>query len=139
MMKRSFSVITVVCVAILVCNCASFRTQTKSNNNTDQIIGVWKMVSPGWPVGEVRKIITKGHFLLILTMPDNTIGASFGGTYSFDGETYIENIEFGTQNRISNIGRKGVLKVKFEDNKMFSAGQLEEGRFLYDEVWERVE
>ena len=139
-MKRIFFVITVVCVAILACNCVSFKTQTKSINNTDQIIGVWKFVSPTSPVvsREIVKIITKGYFVCI-HISDNVITTSFGGSCSFDGETYIENILFGTQNR-GDTGRTGTFKIKFEDKKMYLSGQVSgPNRVPFSEVWERVE
>ena len=133
MMKRIFLFFIVVSCAILLCNCASIRTQSKYKDNTDQIIGVWKLVPPVSSSIEGKKIYTKEHFIVFLVMPDKNISASHGGTYSFDGETLIENIEFSTPNRAPLIGLKPDLKVRFEGNRLYA--QL--GTNI--EIWERIE
>ena len=138
MKKRSFW-ITVACIATLFCVSVSF-SGTNSKDNTDQIIGVWKVISPRLPENSNQnriKIITKGHFIWIHTL-GNKVVASLGGTCTFDGETYTENIEYGTPNMNSYyFGEKSAFKVKFEDNKMYINGGTEKETF--NEIWERVE
>jgi len=118
-----------------------FVVDGNAKNNTDQLIGVWKFVSSTSPMSaniEIVKIITKGYFVCI-HIRDNVITTSFGGTCSLDGETYIENILFGTQNR-GDIGRTGTFKIKFEDKKMYLSGLVSGfNRVPFSEVWERVE
>ena len=137
--KRRFGTI-VACVAAFFCasvSCSSSKSLVNSENKTDQIIGVWKQIS-GWSGGgEVKKIITKDHFVVILTF-NNIIEASFGGSCSFDGDTYTESMEYGTPNRKGNIGRKGIFNIQFEDNKMYLSRQPGTGNPLY-EIWERIE
>jgi hypothetical protein len=138
-MKRSFFGVTVAVIAILYFVSVSFKSNENQRNNADQIVGVWKFASiPEGGTFEIKKIITKGHFVCIYTR-DNVIITSFGGTCSFDGETYIENIEFGTKNR-NDIGRTGTFKIRFEGKKMYLSGQVSgNGRVPFSETWERVE
>ena len=108
-----------------------------TGNNTEQIVGVWKFISASTSK-EIVKIITKGHFTCIHIL-DNVIVTSFGGSYSFDGETYIENILFGTENR-NDIGRTGTFKINFENKKMYLSGLVSgPNRVPFSEIWERVE
>ena len=116
-----------------------FVIDGNAGNKADLIIGVWKFV-PSTFLAEPReivKIITKGYFVCI-HIQNNVIATSFGGTWSFDGETYIENILFGTQNR-NDTGRIGTFKVRFEDEKMYLFGLVSgTNRVPFSEIWERV-
>ena len=128
--------IAIACVAILFCVSFTSKYHVTSENNTNQIIGVWKNVSGEIPVESI-KIITKERFIWTWTV-DNKLVASVSGTYTFDGETYIENIEFGTENMSNLFGKKSVFKIRFEGNKVYYSGTLAE-RAPLDEVWERME
>ena len=131
--KRIFG-ISIACVAILFCVSFTFKSQVNSENDAEQIIGVWKVHQQN---GEMIKIITKSRFVWTWTS-NNVIIASSGGTYIFDGETYTENIEFGTQNQSSLNGKKVAVKVRFDGKMLYASGQLAENRPL-NEVWERIE
>ncbi len=140
MMKKK-SWITVACFATLFLACVSFKTHTNSVNNIDQIIGVWKIVSPelsGEGEQENIKIITKDRFIWTHTI-NSMIIFSLGGTYSFDGETYTEIIKFGTPNQRTAFGKKVVYKVRFEDKKMHIIGGYENDHRVFNEIWERIE
>ena len=139
MLKKIFFGVTVAFIAILFCVSSSFKSPENSVTNTDQIIGVWKMSSTdrGEMRGERVKIITKGHFIWTHTF-NNEVVASAGGTYTFDGETYTENIEFGTKDMSAFLSKKAVVKIRFEGKKMNYTGILAE-RVPLNEVWERVE
>ena len=119
----------------------SFKTHADAANNSDQIIGVWQIVSPEFTGGgeqENIKIITKERFIWTHT-PNGDIALSFGGYYSFDGEIYTENITFGTPNQRIAFGRKFISKVRFEGNKMYTSGGYEDDPRIFYETWERVE
>ena len=134
-MKRSHLGVTVALAAILFFVSASFISNENQENNENQIIGVWKMSTD--MDGEMIKIITKGHFVWTHTI-NNVIVRSAGGDCTFDGETYTENITFGTQGMSSFFGKKAIVKVRFEDKKIHTTGLLDEDIPL-NEVWERIE
>jgi len=133
--KKQVLGIVIACVAILFCSSFTFKSSENTGNNMDQIIGVWKSVSG--TNGERVKIITQGHFIWTQTI-NNRIVASAGGSYTFDGETYTENIEFGTENMSKFFGKKAVVKIQFEGKKMNYIGLLADTISL-NEVWERIE
>jgi hypothetical protein len=123
-------------------NAAVSATETEqamfvNGNETNQIIGVWKLVSDNYGNVESIKIITKSRFIWTRTV-NGLIVSSASGTYTFDGETYIENIEFGSQNMSNFLGKKGVIKIRFEGKKVYYSGTLAEYVPL-NEIWERME
>ena len=110
-----------------------------TRSNKDQIIGVWKFSNPSY---NILNIITKGHSVIIwLDLSGKEITSSHGGSYTFDGETYISTTQFGTQQWQSRIGSIGVHKVRFENNKMYRTGKstLNGVETNINEVWERIE
>lgn len=136
MTKKILLGLTIASFAILFCACSSSKSIGKAKEDS-KLVGVWKNVSPGHR-GEMIKVITKGRFVWTWAF-ENTVTASAGGMYHFDGETYTETIEYGTQNQRPIVGQKAIVKVWFEtDNKFHSSGTLAGGMPL-NEVWERIE
>jgi len=108
-------------------------------NNDERIIGVWKMIYPevsGKNGMEKIKIITKEQYVWLRIQNNQVVEAS-GGTYTFDGETFTENVKYGSPNMSIYPGKKAIVKVRFEDNKIHTSGQIE--MLFLNEVWERVE
>ena len=139
---KKFYLVTVACLAIMFCVSVSFSTDINSSYSPDQIIGVWKQVSPelgGDGEQDKIKIITKGHFVWIHTI-NGDIVMSLGGEYSIDGDTYIESIRYGapTNQRIA-FGRRVIYKVSFEGNRKHIIGGYENTNRVFNEIWERVE
>ena len=110
---------------------------SNARSRADQIQGVWKYVYANDPSLEVKCIITKGHFVFTYVR-DNVITASFGGTCSFDGETYVENVKFGTRGYESQIGAVGRYSIRFEGNNMRKTGEVYPSNTRINETWERV-
>ncbi|MDR1116161.1 MAG: hypothetical protein LBL33_08470 [Tannerella sp.] len=140
MIRKRFIFVAIACIASLFCVSFSFKTQKNSLNNTDQIIGVWQIVSPAL-IGEGQekiKIITKERFIWTHSI-NGEIMMSLGGTYSFDGDIYTENIKFGTSNQRIAFGKKFINKIRFENNKMYTSGGYENDPRIFNEIWERVE
>ena len=139
MKKRNFWAI-IAFMAVLLSVSVSFNTQSPSNKDKEQVIGVWKQVIEGLPENSNQqriKIITKGHFIWIHTI-DNTLFMSMGGKCTFDGETYTEYIEYGTPTANKAIlGKTSVFKITFDGNQMHIIGGPE--TVTFDEIWERVE
>ncbi|MDH6310535.1 hypothetical protein M2451_003375 [Dysgonomonas sp. PFB1-18] len=126
-------IITLFFITILPTS--SIQAQSQKTNPT---VGVWKLVYPAIAMTGNQakvKIITEGHFIWTHTY-DNVIVYSLGGTCSFDGETYSEEVQYGVENMRSLIGGKALYKVQFEDGKMHCIGTF--GPEKIDEIWERV-
>ena len=139
MMKKRFLGIIVIFAILMCCVSASFKSHENLQSRKDQIIGVWKFSNPSY---NILNVITKGHSVIIwLDLSGKEITSSHGGSYTFDGETYISTARFGTQHWQSNIGSIGVLKVRFENNKMYRTGKstLNGVDTNINEVWERIE
>jgi len=137
--KKGFLSITVACIVVLFCASVSFKSNEISSDNTNQLIGVWKHVSStmmGADMMEIKKVFTKNCFIMLYIVNDEIV-ASKGGTYTFDGETCTENIEYATQNQRTTIGKKATVKVRFEEKKIYTTGAFE--GIALNEVWERVE
>jgi hypothetical protein len=65
--------------------------------------------------------------------------ASAGGTYEFDGRTYIERLEFGSEAILLElIGRDQIFTAKLEDDEWHHEGTLANGVEVR-ELWKRVE
>ena len=125
----------IACISVLFCASCNASRKAISENNADQIIGVWKNVTPG--KFEMIKIITKERWIWTYTTRDGKTFYSIEGTYTFDGNTYTENIESGSPNMGFYIGEKSIFKVRFEGNRKYITGGNK--KETYDEVWERVE
>ena len=121
---------------VLNYSCHTSQSSRTSGNNS-KLIGVWKNVSPGQN-GEMIKFITKDHFVWTWSF-DNKVMASAGGIYEFDGETYTETLEYGTENQNNFIGKKAIVKITFEGNNKFHYSGMLAGRMPLNEVWERIE
>lgn len=141
-MKKRFFEMTIICVSILFCiSCNTYR-KVGSENKADSLVGVWRQVSrvsAGGNGVEITKIITENHFF-VTTVSEGIVKAAFGGTYSVDGNTLIETVEFGTPNRKHAIG-KSLLNYKFENGNLHLSWQMKRGEYtIWDkEIWERVE
>ena len=107
-----------------------------TRSNKDQIMGVWKYPPTPGQDTEIKYIITKGYWIMIF-LKDNVIQGAHGGTYYFDGETLIENSEFGTSQWENIKGVVGKFKIKFEGNRMNKSGTVSDQRI--NEYWDRVE
>jgi hypothetical protein len=135
------------------------------------IEGTWELVSAKYIMGDSTseysqkdlhsiKIITKGHFAFLTQIGDRpkftkmgndaemllaarTFGAG-GGTYTLEGDTYTEHIQFFLEPNF--IDMSIPFKVKVEDNQLIqtgtmplkSAGFRNQDSELY-EVYKRIE
>lgn len=130
-----FCIMALLFVTVLG-SCQTVQEQSKKTNPT---VGVWRIVYP--PIDTTNyakvKIITEGHFIWTYTHK-NAIVNSLGGTCTFDGKTYTEEVQYRSPNMWNSIGEKAVYDVKFEDGKMHCTGTFgREG--VINEIWERVE
>ncbi len=138
-MKKNTIFSVFICIMALffitVLSASSVQAQSEKTNPA---VGVWKLVYPavGTAGNQAKvKIITEEHFIWTHTY-NNVIVRSLGGTCSFDGEFYTEEVKYGIESMKSLIGGKAIYKVQFEDGKMHCIGTF--GPEKIDEIWERV-
>lgn len=111
------------------------------------ILGTWKMESYKYGDNEMKaspdsiqmvKLITPTYFTWIhYKTKDKIVWNSAGGTYTFDGDNYIENIDFGGYGMSSYLGKTQTFKVKIENDKMYLSGALSDG-YKIEEVWIKI-
>jgi hypothetical protein len=115
---------------------------------TSMLTGTWKLITyqygnqPKLTLPEEYqwiKLITPTHFTWVhYTTNNKVVSSSAGGTYSFDGETYVETIDFGGMGMQRYFDKQHTFKVTFEENKMYQSGYLAYSLHI-KEVWEKVE
>lgn len=99
------------------------------------IVGTWKLDQwiqhgnnktewePAPPEMIYEKYITDTHFTWINYDPEqDQLTGIGGGTYTFDGDTYIENIEFFHPPSSSLAGQQIAFTAEFKDGKWYHTG-----------------
>jgi hypothetical protein len=108
-----------------------------------ELIGTWVLVGTPDKVGEIPaaggrlKFFTGRHWLI--TQADPKTGKVIfhhGGTYTLDGDTYTETIEYATENTAALIKKTFKFKVKLEGDTYTQVGTGEDN--AYSEVWKRA-
>ncbi len=136
--------ITFLTIALLLAGLGNVCSQ-----KSKKLEGGWIMVYSKWEMPDTvvelshfdkpsYKIFTQKYFTLSrLDENDQFIGHF--GKYSYDGETYVENIEYSSYEYV--IGRTETFKSSIKGNKWTIEGKIgKEGEgFKLKEVWERVE
>ena len=123
------------------------QVPSKTMGGSD-IQGTWKLVSYNYggdtlmkKTGdgvERLKLITDSKFCWIHFATINQVVVnSAGGFYSFDGENYTENLEFGAMGMKDYLGKSQKFTVKIENDKLYLSGILSDGLKI-KEVWERI-
>lgn len=110
--------------------------QNKKNN----IKGAWRMISSGAPGDSemtVVKIVTDTYFTNASFDKNGRefIGTS-GGTYSFVGNNYSENLEYFTWDS-TKVGTTNTFNYKISNNRLELSGDRDGEPF--EETWERID
>jgi hypothetical protein len=112
-------------------------------------LGTWELMSSKYgdateysnDRNEVRhlKMITPTHFTwVIYDNKTSQISASMGGTYSLQGGTYTEKVEFFFPEAMkAYLGKEQAFTIKIDGDKLFQTGSLSDGEKI-DEIWQRV-
>ena len=111
--------------------------------------GGWIMVYSKWEMPDTvvehshfdkpsYKFFT-GKYFTLSRLDENDEFMGHFGTYSFDGKTYIEHIEYSSYEYT--IGRSETFKSSIKGNKWTIEGKIgQEGEgFKLKEEWERIE
>lgn len=124
------------------------QAQQESKTSGGSYLGTWQLASfkygtnqPGFtdfPERQRRiKLITETHFTWVqFDATTRKVNASAGGTYSLNGNTYTESIDFGL-GMDTFSGEKHAFTIRVEGDKFFLSGSLADGLKI-EEVWERV-
>jgi hypothetical protein len=136
--------ITFFSIALLLLGLGNIFSQ-----KSKKLEGGWIMVYSKWEMPDTvvelshfdkpsYKIFTGKYFTLSRLDENNQFIGHFG-KYSYDGETYVENIEYSSYAYV--VGRSETFKSNIKGNKWTIEGKIgKEGEgFKLKEVWERIE
>jgi len=141
------AVLALLALAIpLVCKSQNLNgtpaAATAPSQLANDLIGTWVEIGTPGHVGEAPaaggrfKFRTGNHW--ILTRADPTIGLvveTFGGTYSLNGDEYVETQGYGDATWRKDNGKSFKFTVKVEGDIMTQTGVGNP----YTEVWKRVQ
>jgi hypothetical protein len=139
-MKRVLHVSAITLIAVLLASSQTSSDQAKKS----QLEGTWEIVSarpmPTPPKGVKEiKIISGGHFVFVRYNTENGkpiyVG---GGTYTLDGTSYTEHVDFMSEAISAGIfGKDQPFTVTVEGDTLTQTGTLSNGQSL-SETWKRV-
>ena len=98
-------------------------------NNTDQseMLSEWQII----------KILQNGMVIvLMLNRNSHNIYTLHGGSYTFDGEKHVENIEFASENSKNVLNQSFTFKISVKENGFFQEGKVLDTDLK--EKWERA-
>lgn len=144
---------TVVGVAaIMVLGVASCqvgqRAQEEHGTSRGSHLGTWELVSikygeqqefSDFPENRRRiKHITETHYTWVeFDTSIKKVENGAGGSYSLNGDTYIESKDFAGEGMMKYLGKKSVYTIRVEGDKLNLSGSLA-GDFKIEEVWHRL-
>ncbi len=108
-----------------------------------ELIGTWILVGTPDKVGEPPesggrlKFFTGRHWLITQADPKTgKVVYHHGGTYTLDGDTYTENIEYANESTAQLIKTSFKFKIKVEGDTYTQIGIGDDNP--YNEVWKRA-
>jgi len=118
-----------------------FAQTTGSPAKRSQLDGIWELVS-GQPLPkEARdiKIISGGHFIFVAyDMESGEPLYTGGGTYTLNGRSYSEHIDFASDKISAGlVGKDQPFTVRVGGDTFTHTGTLSNGEAL-SETWKRV-
>jgi len=124
---------------VLLCGC-SVATRSGPPGRADAIAGTWEHIFAAMPEYRQVKLLTGSRFVWATYERDSgMLVASAGGTYEFDGKTYIERLEFGSEALLLElVGREQVFTAKLDGEEWYHTGTLTNG-IEVRELWKRLE
>jgi hypothetical protein len=146
-MKRSVLFLTIGFLCLVAFAADKPVSDSKAERKISPLVGTWELVSEKWdtateftpPPAERKslKFITPTHFIWVWVDPKKKITNSMGGTYTHEGDSYIENPEFAAEGMEAYVGKAQKFTAKIEGDKWTHSGVLSEGQKLV-EIWQRV-
>jgi hypothetical protein len=145
--KSMFIILSAVLFLALPFSGNSQTNVSGNGNSSAPHIGTWKLASYKYsasgnfvPVAKGDqhiKLITATHFMWAES--DSTtkkVSEMAGGTYTLNGNTYTESIDFGLGME-NYLGHKQTFTLMVEGDQLFLTGMLSDG-YHVGEVWQRV-
>lgn len=104
-----------------------------------RVEGTWEHALDNAPGVRQIKILNQDHFMwVVYDLGSGKALASAGGTYTLDGNTYAEHVEFGNFGGASEVlGKKITFQIKLDGDTWQLSGALADGTKI-DEEWKRV-
>jgi hypothetical protein len=114
---------------------------TASSQLARDMMGTWVLVGKPGNVREAPeaggrlKFRTGRHWTMTQANPDTGLTIMHdGGTYTLDGDKYVETIEYANPSTANDIGKSFMFTVKVEGDTMTQVGVGNP----YTEVWKRL-
>jgi hypothetical protein len=131
-------------IAFPIAFAAGFVAWSQANGShpkKSRLDGVWELVS-GQPLPQGTrdiKMISGGRFIFVAY--DAERGKPLytgGGTYSLNGSSYTEHMDFASDEIATNlIGKEQRFSVKVDGDTFTQSGTLSNGKAL-SEIWKRM-
>jgi len=125
-------------------------TTSLLSQNSDELQGAWEIIYTEYAFPDTTtittqfdnptvKLLTKKHFAFGNLASDGESVRGGGGTYSFDGKTYIEHVKYHRYTPL--IGKSIELESKLEGDKWTIKGVVpgDNGEIHLKEIWKRIE
>jgi hypothetical protein len=149
-MKKYSAMLFAITLLALAGLAADSKTSVDNGqtNKMSALVGTWEMVSSKYgdakessePPADRKslKFITPTHFLWVWVDPKTKkISNSMGGTYKYEGSSYVETPEFAFEGMEEYVGKAQKFIAKVEGDKWTHSGVLSDGMKL-EEIWKRV-
>jgi hypothetical protein len=102
------------------------------------LVGAWQLAeAPADNVDETTKRLKffgGKHWAISQSDKDGNVIFHHGGTYTLDGDEYVETVEYATQDTATLVGQRFKFKIKVEGDKYTQTGIGNP----YNEVWQRA-
>ena len=136
---------SIAALVVLAAFPAAPAQELRLGQERNKVEGTWEHVvpdgSPEVPRTRQLKVINQDHFMWITYDRESKLSqTSAGGSYTLEGNTYQERVEFGrfgTPELQTLVGQEMTYEIEIYGDLMIMTGDLPFGQRLR-EVWRRV-
>ena len=137
-MKTKITFFAILLVAVIGSSCASRRS---ANVTSNPLIGTWELVSARTVISPdhpflYKKMFNDTHFSVVTYTREGQVLRIHGGTYTLNGDVYIENIEYSSIPGMPNT--TSTFRLEIRGDRKYISGAIVDGRLPLNEVWRRV-